>query len=60
MGRAAIAHARTLPGFDEIAADVDEINAGSVRVLEKLGFERVGVKPGAFGNVLLLRLPADR
>ena len=39
---------------------MDEINAGSVRVLEKLGFERVGVKPGAFGNVLLLRLPADR
>ena len=60
MGRAAIAHARTQPGFDEIAADVDEINAGSVHVLEKLGFERVGVKPGAFGNVLLLRLPADR
>lgn len=60
MARAAIAQARTQPGFAEIAADVDEINAGSVRVLEKLGFERIAVNQGAFGNVLLLRLPADR
>ena len=56
MARAAIAHARTERGFEEIVADVDEINVASVRVLEKLGFERVGVQPGAFGNVLLLRL----
>jgi RimJ/RimL family protein N-acetyltransferase len=56
MGRAAIAQARTQAGFDEIVADVDEINAASVRVLAKLGFERVGVKQGAFGNLLLLRL----
>lgn len=38
MARAAIAQARTQPGFAEIAADVDEINTGSVRVLEELGF----------------------
>lgn len=58
MARASIAHARTQPGFSEIVADVDEVNTASVRVLEKLGFERIGAQPGAFGNVLLLRLPA--
>ena len=60
MARAAIAQARTQPGFAEIVAAVDEINTGSVRVLEKLGFERVAVDQGAFGNLLLLRLAADR
>lgn len=60
MARAAIAQARTQPGFAEIVADVDEINTGSVRVLEKLGFERVAVNQGAFGNLLLLRLAVDR
>jgi [ribosomal protein S5]-alanine N-acetyltransferase len=56
MARAAIADARTRPGFEEIEADVDEINTASIRVLEKVGFERVEVQPGAFGNLLLLRL----
>lgn len=56
MARAAIAQARTQPGFEEIVADADEVNAASVRVLAKLGFQRVGVKQGAFGNLLLLRL----
>ena len=60
MARAAIAEARTRPGFEEIVADVDEINTGSVRVLEKVGFERVEVQPGAFGNVFVLRLPAAK
>ena len=60
MARASIAQARTQPGFEEIEADVDEVNAASVRVLEKLGFERTGVLPGAFGNILLVRLPAGR
>jgi RimJ/RimL family protein N-acetyltransferase len=59
MARASIAQARTRPGFAEIVADVDEINAASVRVLEKLGFERVAVHQGAFGNLILLRLPAN-
>lgn len=57
MGRACIALARTAPGFEEIVADVDEVNAASVRVLAKLGFERVEVRQGAFGNLLVLRLP---
>ena len=60
MARAAIARARAQPGFAEIVADVDEVNAASVRVLDKLGFERVGVGQGAFGSLLLLRLPPDR
>lgn len=58
MGRAAIERARTAGGFTEVAADVDEANLASVRVLEKLGFVRIGVQPGAFGNLLLFRLPA--
>jgi RimJ/RimL family protein N-acetyltransferase len=60
MARAAVAQARTEPGFAEIEADVDEINAASVRVLEKLGFARIAVQQGAFGNRLLLRLAASR
>ena len=42
----------------EIVASVDDVNRASVRVLEKLGFEPVGIRPGAFGDMLLLRLPA--
>jgi ribosomal-protein-alanine N-acetyltransferase len=60
MGRAAIRQARSQPAFAGIVADVDEINVASVSVLEKLGFERVAVHQGAFGNLLLLRLPAGR
>jgi RimJ/RimL family protein N-acetyltransferase len=60
MARASIAQARTQPGFAEIVADVDEINAASVRVLEKVGFERIAVHQGAFGNLALLRLAASR
>jgi len=56
MARAAIAQARAQPGFAEIAADVDEVNAASVRVLDKLGFERVEVRQGAFGHLLVFRL----
>lgn len=60
MARAAIAQARTQRGFAEIVATVDEINTGSVRVLETLGFERIGTTPGAFGDILLFRLAAGR
>ena len=60
MARASITQARTQPGFSEIVADVDEINSASVRVLEKLGFERIAVHQGAFGNLLLLRLASGR
>jgi RimJ/RimL family protein N-acetyltransferase len=60
MARAAIEQARGEAGFTEIVADVDEINGASVRVLERLGFERTGTRRGAFGDILLFRLPAGR
>ena len=44
MGRASIVQAGTQLGFAEIEADVDEVNAASVRVLEKLGFERLAAR----------------
>lgn len=56
MARAAIAEASAHPGFEEIFATVDEVNAASCRVLEKLGFARVATLSGAFGNVFLCRL----
>ncbi|HEY8427734.1 MAG TPA: GNAT family N-acetyltransferase [Sandaracinaceae bacterium] len=37
---------------------VDAPNGASVRVLEKLGSERAGRAPGAFGEVLLVALPS--
>ena len=60
MARASIAHARARPGFAEIVAAVDEINAASLRVLEKLGFEPSATRQGFFGNVLVFRLEAGR
>jgi len=59
MARAAIAEARSQAGFAEIAADVDEVNAASVRILEKLDFERVEVRHGAFGSLLVFRLASS-
>jgi RimJ/RimL family protein N-acetyltransferase len=56
MARAAIEEARTKPGFEEIIAGVDDVNSASVRVLEKLGFRRISVHPGAFGTTSLMRL----
>jgi RimJ/RimL family protein N-acetyltransferase len=58
MAGASITYARTQAGFRDIAAAVDEVNIASLRILEKLGFERCGSRPGAFGPTLLLRLPA--
>jgi RimJ/RimL family protein N-acetyltransferase len=55
MARAAIGDARAA-GFTSIAAGVDEVNAASVRVLEKLGFVRTGTHPGAFGNTFMYEL----
>jgi RimJ/RimL family protein N-acetyltransferase len=57
MARAAIAQARTRGSPREIVTSVDEVNRASLRVLEKLGFERCGSRPGAFGSTRLLRLP---
>jgi ribosomal-protein-alanine N-acetyltransferase len=56
MARACIAEARRHPGFEEIVAGVDDVNAPSRRVLDKLGFEPIGAFEGAFGSSTLCRL----
>jgi [ribosomal protein S5]-alanine N-acetyltransferase len=56
MARAAIEDARATAGFTDICAAVDEVNTASVRVLEKLGFERVTTGQGAFGNMFTYTL----
>ena len=55
MARASIAHGRTR-GLRDIVTSVDEVNSASLRVLDKLGFQRCGSRAGAFGPTLLLRL----
>jgi ribosomal-protein-alanine N-acetyltransferase len=59
MARASIGHARNQPGFADVMVSVDEVNVASLRVLEKLGFERIATQQGSFGNVLILRLALD-
>jgi RimJ/RimL family protein N-acetyltransferase len=59
MARACISHARTHANFKDIIASVDEANSASVRVLEKLGFQRIETRQGAFGNLFIMRLAAD-
>ena len=41
--------------WPEVVTGVDEPNTGSIRVVEKLGFERTGEGPGAFGRVFMYR-----
>jgi RimJ/RimL family protein N-acetyltransferase len=55
MARASIAHGRGR-GFAQLLASVDEVNAASCRVLEKLGFERVATQQGSFGPMFVVRL----
>jgi ribosomal-protein-alanine N-acetyltransferase len=56
MGQAAIAEARSQPGFDEIIAAADDVNTVSVRVIEKLGFDKIGSVPGPLGSTSLFKL----
>jgi ribosomal-protein-alanine N-acetyltransferase len=56
MARAAIMQGRTRGRLREIVTSVDEVNRASLRLLEKLGFQPGGSRPGAFGPTLLLRL----
>ena len=56
MALALIADARSHAGFSEIVAAVDEVNGASVRVLEKLGFERGVILQEAFGNMFTYTL----
>ena len=46
MARASIAQARRQPGFATVFAAADEVNVASFRILEKLGFERIGDPAG--------------
>lgn len=56
MARASIDHARAHAGFTDIVAGVDGVNAASVRVLEKLGFEPGRTLQGAFGDTFMYTL----
>jgi len=55
MARASIACARSR-GFTQLLASVDEVNAASCRILEKLGFKRVATQQGSFGPMFVLRI----
>ena len=55
IARALVVHAREV-GLAPIVAAVDEVNAASVRVLEKAGFRRREERDGAFGAVRLYEL----
>lgn len=59
MARASIKEARRHEGFATIIASVDEVNAASLRILEKLGFDRIETQQGAFGSMFLLRLDKE-
>jgi RimJ/RimL family protein N-acetyltransferase len=54
MAARVIARAKSI-GFDELHASVDAFNVDSVRVLERLGFELVDTKQGAFGDLFVYR-----
>jgi ribosomal-protein-alanine N-acetyltransferase len=57
--RARIRFCRNEARMDEIVSSVDEPNAGSMPVLEKVGFRRHGSVPGALGLIVRYRLAAD-
>ena len=52
MARALVGCAREV-GLSPVRAGVDAVNLASVRVLEKVGFERAGEVTGAFGPLWL-------
>lgn len=56
MARQCLAHARAHARVQSVGADVDEVNQGSVRILEKLGFRRTAEQQGAFGKLFVYRL----
>ena len=53
---AALVEVGRAAGLEDIVTAVDEPNIASLRVLEKLGFERTGEAPGKFGRNILLVL----
>ena len=56
MARASIAYARSRAGFTDIVAAVDEVNANSCKLLERIGFTRVSTVKGNLGALLIYRL----
>lgn len=54
--RALIDYERRLGRRRVIYSAVDAPNAASLRVLEKVGFVRTGTVPGAFGEIICVRL----
>jgi RimJ/RimL family protein N-acetyltransferase len=56
MARRCLHYARAHARVRTVGADVDEVNQASVHLLEKLGFQRIGVQQGAFGNLFVYRL----
>ncbi|TPV93192.1 MAG: GNAT family N-acetyltransferase [Myxococcales bacterium FL481] len=56
MARAVIGHATDQLGHESVLASVDAPNQASIRVLDKLGFQRVRETPGAFGTMYQYRL----
>lgn len=58
IAAALVDFARAHGALDAVEAAVDEPNLASRRVLERLGFTAHGEAPGAFGKMLLVRLPA--
>jgi [ribosomal protein S5]-alanine N-acetyltransferase len=52
MAKALVDHAADVQ-FAPVRASVDEVNAASIRVLEKTGFQRCGDVPGEFGRIWL-------
>jgi RimJ/RimL family protein N-acetyltransferase len=60
MARVMVEHAFARMPWPLLHAAVDEPNRGSIRVLEKLGFEPAGASPGAFGRTLHFTLARER
>lgn len=58
MARALAAHAARVD-LSPLRASVDEVNAASVRVLEKVGFRRYATLSGAFGPMHMYERPPD-
>jgi ribosomal-protein-alanine N-acetyltransferase len=56
MARASIDYARSRAGFTDIIAAVDEVNAKSCRLLERIGFARVETVTGNLGPLFLYKL----
>jgi RimJ/RimL family protein N-acetyltransferase len=52
MATALVDYVRANTAAREIISAVDEPNAASYRVLEKIGFERTHTTPGMFGRIL--------